>query len=380
MSKSDTSKADIQDIFLNTAGSYLEKYPTVKQQRKAIYSIMHCRGPLMGKHIDKCDRCGHLEISYNSCRNRHCPKCQASKQQVWINQVEASLPPVRYFHMVFTLPQELYELVYQYQQLCYSILFKASAKTVLQVASRPGFLGAQTGCLSVLHTWGQNMLYHPHIHMLVPSGGLSEDLMEWIPAGKKFFAPVKVLSKVFRGKFISMLEELISSGKIKFDLSAVKNQLYKKDWVVYSKKTFAGPGQVLQYMGRYTHRIAISNTRIISHDLQKVSFRWKDYRDGARWKIMQIDSLEFIRRFLLHVLPSNFYKIRYYGIFSLANRNQKLKYCFYLVQLQNFKKSNTLTAGVNRPIEPLFFKKCPVCHIGTLRFSALVLPGRGKYA
>jgi len=380
MSKSDTSKADIQDIFLNSAGSYLDKYPTVKQQRKAIYSIMHCRGPLMGKHIDKCDRCGHLEISYNSCRNRHCPKCQASKQQVWVNQLEASLPPVRYFHMVFTLPHELNELVYQYQQQCYPLLFKASAKTVLQVASRPGFLGAQTGCLSVLHTWGQNMLYHPHIHMLVPSGGLSEDLMEWIPAGKKFFAPVKVLSKVFRGKFISMLEELISLGTIQFDLSALKNQLYKKDWVVYSKKTFAGPGQVLQYLGRYTHRIAISNARIISHDLEKVSFRWKDYRDGARWKIMQVDSLEFIRRFLLHVLPSNFYKIRYYGIFSLAYRNQKLKYCFNLVQQLNFKISKSASSGDNRLSGQFLIKTCPVCRVGSLRFSALLLPGRGKYA
>jgi hypothetical protein len=380
MDKINTSNSAIQDIFIGSAESYLKKYPIVKQQRKAVYSIMNCRGPLMGKHIDKCDRCGHLEISYNSCRNRHCPKCQASKQQAWVNQLEAALPPVRYFHLVFTLPHELNELVYQYQQLLYPLLFKASAKTVLQVASRPGFLGAQTGCLSILHTWGQNMLYHPHIHMLVPSGGLSEDLLEWIPAGKKFFAPVKVLSKVFRGKFISMLEELIDMGKIQFDLSALKNQLYKKDWVVYSKKTFAGPGQVLQYMGRYTHRVAISNERVISYDLQKVSFRWKDYREGARWKIMQVDSLEFIRRFLLHVLPANFYKIRYYGIFSLANRNQKLKYCFNLVRQSNFKIPDRVTSGANRMIDHFVYRTCPVCQVGSLRFCTLLLPGRGKYA
>ena len=366
--------AGLQDIFASTAASYIEKFPTVKQQRKAIYAITNCRGPLMGRHIDKCDRCGHLEISYNSCRNRHCPRCQQSKQQEWVNQLTGTLPPVRYFHMVFTLPHELNELVYAHQQMCYPILFRASAQTVLQVASRPGFLGAQTGCLSVLHTWGQNLHYHPHIHMLVPAGGLSEDLVEWIPSGKKFFAPVKVLSRVFRGKFIGMLNELVDQGTISCDLAALKTELYRKDWVVYSKNTFAGPGQVLQYLGRYTHRVAISDSRIIAHHQGKVTFRRKDYRDRARWKLMQLDSLEFMRRFLFHVLPANFYKIRYYGILSLANRKQKLKYCFSLILRQNNKLYERIKTETDRQMTVKPFKTCPVCHVGILKFYALLLP------
>jgi len=370
-------QAEIQGIFVSGAASYLDKFPSNKQQRKAVFSIMHCRGPRLGKHIDKCNHCGHMEISYNSCRNRHCPKCQASKQQQWVNQLKASLPALRYFHLVFTLPHELNELVYKYQKDCYPLLFKASAQTVLQVASRPGFLGAQTGCLSILHTWGQNLQYHPHIHMLVPAGGLSEDLMEWIPSGKKFFVPVKVLSRVFRGKFMAMLEELTVQGKIKCDLPVLKTQLYKNDWVAYPKKSFAGPGQILSYLGRYTHRVAISNARIIAHQQGKVSFRWKDYRDGHRWKIMQLDTMEFMRRYLLHILPANFYKIRYYGILSLANRKQKLKHCLVLMRQQHIKTFHK-TMGGSHQTNPPTHRTCPLCHIGILMFFALLLPGAGK--
>jgi hypothetical protein len=370
------NKAEIQGIFACGAASYLKKFSSCTQQRKALFSIMHCRGPALGKHIDKCDSCGHIEISYNSCRNRHCPKCQARRQQQWVNQLEASLPPVRYFHLVFTLPHELNELVYKHQRDCYSILFKASAQTVLQVSSGPGFLGAQTGCLSVLHTWGQNLQYHPHIHMLVPAGGLSEDNLEWIPSGKKFFAPVKVLSRVFRGKFVNMLEDLIDRGMTCDNFSTLKAKLFSKDWVVYSKKTFAGPGQVLQYLGRYTHRIAISNSRIIAHKNNKVSFRWKDYRKGAGWKIMQLDTLEFMRRFLLHVLPNNFYKIRYYGILSLANRKEKLKHCCDLLEYQYAKLVHSIRKRSKQSNQP-FLNVCPQCHKGILRFCAILPPGSG---
>lgn len=370
------SKAEIQGIFACGAASYLRKYPSCTQQRKALFSIMHCRGSGMGKHIEKCDRCGHLEISYNSCRNRHCPKCQAGKQQQWVNHMEASLPPVRYFHLVFTLPHELNALVYKYQKDVYPLLFKASAQTVLQVASRTGFLGAQTGCLSILHTWGQNLQYHPHIHMLVPAGGLSEDQIEWIPSGKKFFAPVKVLSRVFRGKFIHMLEDLITREVIQFDFSNLKPQLYKKDWVVYSKKSFAGPGQILSYLGRYTHRVAISNSRIIAHRQGKVTFRWKDYRSNGRWKTMQLDTLEFMRRYLLHVLPNNFYKIRYYGILALANRKEKLKHCCELLEYQYAKLVHRIRKR-SKQINPPFRNVCPHCHEGILRFCAILPPGTG---
>jgi hypothetical protein len=375
MNQNNVSKAEIQGIFACGANSYLERFPANKQQRKAIYSIVNCRGPRLGKHIDKCDQCGHLEISYNSCRNRHCPKCQQSKQLEWVSQLKASLPPVRYFHLVFTLPHELNELVYKHQRDIYPLLFKASAQTILQVASKPGFLGARTGCLSILHTWGQNLQYHPHIHMLVPAGGLSEDNMEWIHSGKKFFSPVKVLSRVFRGKFCSMLEGLMANGKIQTDLPTLKAELYKRDWVVYVKKPFAGPTQIINYLGRYTHRIAISNSRILSHQNDKVSFRWKDYRNKAYWKTMQLDTLEFMRRFLLHVLPCNFYKIRYYGILALAYRSQILMQCQASIQLQEYKSS---IPEIYCEAAPEFLsRKCPNCRVGTLRFLKLLMPGAG---
>lgn len=375
MQPCNVSKVEIQGIFAEGASSYLEAYPTNKQQRKAIYAITNCRGPRLGKHIDKCDRCGYQEISYNSCRNRHCPKCQHSKSIEWVSQLKGILPPVRYFHLVFTLPHKLNELVYKNQKDLYPILFRASAQTVMQVAARPGFLGAQTGCLSVLHTWGQNLQYHPHIHMLVPAGGMSEDNMEWIHSGKKFFAPVKILSRVFRGKFSSMLESLTADGIINADLPAMKAELYKKDWVVYAKKPFAGPAQIINYLGRYTHRIAISNSRIINHQNNKVLFWWKDYRSKASWKTMQLDTSEFIRRFLLHVLPCNFYKIRYYGILALAHRNQALLNCRTLIQRQKKWEPPIEIQGSSIPVA--ITRKCPHCNIGKLAFYKLLLPGGG---
>ena len=379
MDITEVRKVEIQDIFAWGEDAYIDKYPWCKQQCKAMYSIIHCRKPPMGKHIDRCDQCGYYEISYNSCRNRHCPKCQASKQQQWIRQLEANLPPVRYFHLVFTLPSELNETIYKYQKLCYDLLFKVSAQTILQVASRPCFLGAQTGCLSVLHTWGQNLQYHPHIHMLVPAGGLSEDSIEWIKTGNKFFVPVKILSMVFRGKFIQQLEKLHIKKDIDIpgDFSTLKAKLYKKDWVVYSKKVFAGPVQVIKYLGRYTHRIAISNNRIIAHKNDKVDFLWKDYRDHNRWKTMQLDTLEFMRRYLLHVLPVNFYKIRYYGIFSLAGRKQKLKHCLVLIH-SSFNYWGEILA-VKRLQANIYLRKCPVCKKGLLRFEALLLPSINRF-
>lgn len=211
---------------------------------------------------------------------------------------------------------------YQYQKDCYDFLLKASAQTLLQVSLAPGFLGTKTGCLVVLYTWGQNLQFHPHVHMLVPAGGVAEDGMEWIAAGKKFFAPVKVLSRVFRARFLNMLEEFIVKKNIPYKLSGLKYRLYIKDWVVYAKKSFAGPAQVLNYLGKYTHCVVVSNARIMEHRNGKVTFRWKDYRNKTLWKTMQLDTLEFIRRYLLHVLPNNFYKIRYYGILWLIGIGQ----------------------------------------------------------
>ena len=329
--------------------------------------------PAMDQHMVQCDNCGKSITSYNSCRNRHCPKCQFSKQTKWVEQLENNLLPVAYFHVVFTLPQELHEIVYKTQGVAYSVLLKTAGKTLEQVAGYREFLGAQTGCVAVLHTWGQNLMYHPHVHMLVPAGGMDEDGMEWISSSKKFFVPVKMLSKIFRYKFLLLLEKTFSVNSIPLppDYQKLKDRLYEKEWVVYTKKPFKGPGQLLSYLGRYTHRVAISNSRILSHCDDKVTFRWKDYRDQNKWKTMELETCEFMRRFLLHVLPCGFYKIRYYGILANANRSMRLKHCLVLI--------TRLTASVSFIKEKVIpadgKRKCPFCQTGHMCFAGVIKNG-----
>ena len=323
---------EVADIFNQYGATYRAKHKLPLQSLKAMSAIENCRTIALGGHIDKCDNCGHESNSYNSCRNRHCPKCQGLAQIKWLEKREQELLPVKYFHLVFTIPSELNRLTLVNQKTMYGILFKAASETILMLAGQKKHLGAKPGIISILHTWGQKLMEHPHVHMLVTGGGISLDEKQWINSKKNFFISVKVLSIVFRGKFLYYLKKAYTSNELKFkgEIEKLKSQelfkqhldkLYKKQWVVYAKKPFGNAEKVLSYLGRYTHRIAISNHRIKKVENNKVSFQWKDYSDNNKKKIMRITAEEFIRRFLLHVLPSGFFKIRYYGL--LSSRNKK---------------------------------------------------------
>jgi hypothetical protein len=329
----------LQDIFIRSGEEFRRDHLLSPVQFKAMKAIEHCRTAAMGSHSYRCENCGHVEVVYNSCRNRHCPRCQWVKQQMWVDHVKSQLLPIRYFHVVFTLPEALNPLVLINHSLMYDLLFEASWHALRKTAINPAFLGAQTGALAVLHTWGQTLSLHPHIHMLVPAGGLDTDGWQWVKSPKKFFVPVKALSKIFRACYVRLLTEALKDKKLELPENhtelitpeRIKKELYKTDWVVYCKKCFAGPGQVITYLGRYTHRVAISENRIIEADENNVLFRWKDYRDHCRQKQMTLNTPEFIRRFMLHILPSGFYKIRYFGIFACVNRATKLSQCFELL-------------------------------------------------
>jgi hypothetical protein len=329
----------LQDIFIRSGEEFRRDHLLSPVQFKAMKAIEHCRTAAMGSHSYRCENCGHVEVVYNSCRNRHCPRCQWVKQQMWVDRVKSQLLPIRYFHVVFTLPEALNPLVLINHSLMYDLLFEASWHALRKTAINPAFLGAQTGALAVLHTWGQTLSLHPHIHMLVPAGGLDTDGWQWVKSPKKFFVPVKALSKIFRACYVRLLTEALKDKKLELPENhtelitpeGIKKELHKTDWVVYCKKCFAGPGQVISYLGRYTHRVAISENRIIEANENNVLFRWKDYRDHCRQKQMTLNTPEFIRRFMLHILPSGFYKIRYFGIFACVNRATKLSQCFELL-------------------------------------------------
>jgi len=330
--------AEIQDIFYEHGNEYIQKYRLPFNILKAINSIKDCRTARLGGHVDKCDECGHVRISYNSCRNRHCPKCQTLVKERWLENRKKDLLPVGYFHVVFTIPQELNNIVFTNQKGLYSILFQTVSETLLELAKDRKYLGTDIGFTSILHTWGQNLMYHPHLHCVVPSGGLSLDGRRWIDSNKDFFIPVKVLSRKFKGKFLHYLKEAYYNNKLKLIGDSQKlfekylfqdfiDKLYKKEWIVYCKPPFGSAEHVLQYLGRYTHRVAISNNRIIHFENGYVTFKWRDYRDKNKQKFMTVTAEEFIRRFLMHILPDKFVKIRHYGILSNRNRATKLRKC-----------------------------------------------------
>jgi hypothetical protein len=304
-------------------------------QLKVMSAVERCRTAALGGHVTRCETstCGHTVISFNSCRDRHCPKCQGAAAAKWLADREAELLPVPYFHVVYTLPSQLRDIAYQNKRVIYDLLMKASAETTLQIAADPKRLGAKIGITAVLHTWGSAMTHHPHVHMIVPGGGLSEDGNRWIAASADFLVHVNVLASLFRGKMLAMLSDAHAAGQLTFFNShagLADKKTFKRflaplrhiDWVVYCKPPFAGPKQVLRYLSRYTHRVAISNRRLVAADNGGVSFRWKDYRiEGPeRWKTMTLTPHEFIRRFLIHVLPRGFHRIRHYGLFANGNR------------------------------------------------------------
>jgi Putative transposase/Transposase zinc-binding domain len=326
--------------FIENNRSWL-RWPHIKVLR----AIAHCRTAALGGHRDQCPRCGYQAISYNSCRNRHCPKCQTATRDKWLAARQQELLPVPYSHVVFTLPQELSLLALQNKKTIYSLLFRASAETLLQVAADPKHLGAQIGFLSVLHTWGQNLLHHPHVHCVIPAGGLSPDHSRWVRTRYAFFLPVKVLSRVFRGKFTAGLKRLFRQRKLVFagKLQPLANPkafrsflrpLFRKDWIVYAKAPFGGPHHVLHYLARYTHRVAISNHRLVAFEDNRVTFRWKDYAHGNKQSTMTLSTDEFLRRFLLHVLPRAFVRIRFFGFLANRRRTSLLPLCQQLLAQQ----------------------------------------------
>lgn len=335
-------RLELADILRAHGPAYRARHPVSPEQSKVMTSLVQCRTAMLGGHVDSCDGCGFVRISYNSCRDRHCPKCQASERAAWVDARLERLLPVEYFHVVFTLPEQLNPLILKNRRVLYTLLFKAVSETLLELTADPKRLGSQIGFTAVLHTWGQNLLFHPHLHCVVTGGGLSLDGNKWVPSREGYFLPVQVLSQLFRGKFLAKLKQLYQSGQLTLTGSIANmaqprifqqmlDQLYRKKWVVYAKPPFGGAEQVYRYLGRYTHRVAISNSRLISMQDGRIQFQYKDYADDQKNKRMTLSADEFLRRFLLHVLPKGFVRIRHYGLLASANVKTKLKRCQWLL-------------------------------------------------
>jgi hypothetical protein len=354
--------------FLDTYGTTL-----TRQQRRAFRDLTACRTAALGGHVLECAECGHQQIAYNSCGNRHCPTCQATAAARWLEAQEAKLLPVPYFHLVFTLPRVLGPLVLANQRVVYDLLLRSAAQTVLEVAANPNHLGAQTGLLVVLHTWGQNLHFHPHAHCVVPGGGLALDGTSWVAARPRFFLPVKILSAVFRGKFLEALREAHTQGQLQvpgadstadptWDFEGLVSAAVKTAWVVYSKPPFGGPKVVLKYLARYTHRVAISNRRLRRLKGGRVWFDYKDYAHRRKKRTMELSAVEFARRFLLHILPPGFVRIRHYGLLSNRHCRDKLAACRQLLESVPVAQADPVEP-VER-IEPSAISPpwaCPVC-------------------
>ncbi|WP_316978860.1 IS91 family transposase [Shumkonia mesophila] len=361
---------EVADIFRAAGPAYRSAHAghLSLHQLKVMSAIEHCRTAALGGHVEACEDCGHWRIAYNSCRNRHCPKCQGAAARTWLAERQADLLPVGYFHVVFTLPAEVADIAFHNKALVYDLLFRAASETVLTIAADPKHLGARIGITAVLHTWGSALAHHPHVHMIVPGGGIALDGSRWVPSRPAFLLPVRMLGKLFRRLFLTRLIALHDAGRLAFfgtlaplagrraflhHLSPVR----KKRWVVYAKAPFAGPEAVLAYLSRYTHRVAISNRRLIGFDETGVTFRYKDYRrDGAdRQQVMTLAADEFIRRFLLHVLPRGFHRIRHYGLLAGASRQAGLDRARELLAVAP-------PADDDGPEEPLDTRPpCPCC-------------------
>ncbi len=372
---------EVADVFRHFGQAFRDQHGASlsNPRRRAMIAIETCRTAALGGHVEQCGDCGHQRVSYNSCGNRNCPKCQGLARAQWLEDRQAELLDVPYYHVVFTVPDEVAVIAFQNQTVLYDILFRAASETLRTIAADPKHLGAEIGFLAVLHTWGQNLLHHPHLHCLVPGGGIAPDGGSWIPCRPRFFLPVRVLSRMFRGLFLHYLKKAFAADELTF-FSAYRHlhepatfrrylaSVHDTEWVVYVKRPFAGPEQVLDYVGRYTHRVAISNSRLVSMDNGKVRFRWKDYRDGNRQKIMTLDAGEFIRRFLIHVLPDGFHRIRYYGFLGNCHRARKLVLCRELLGMIPPAPADP-SADYRDRFEALTgrsLRECPHCHAGIM--------------
>ncbi len=376
------SGPEVADIFRRYGAAYRESHGAslCTAQRRVMSAIELCRTAALGGHIERCDRCDYRRVCYNSCRDRHCPKCQSLARAQWLEDRRSELLDTQYFHVVFTLPQPIAAIALQNKEIVYNILFRTAGETLRTIAADPKHLGAQIGFFAVLHTWGQALFHHPHLHCVVPGGGISMDGTRWISCRRTFFLPVLVLARLFRRLFLDYLRKAFDAGDLQFFSSLESLRMrdaflrhiaptQKKDWVVYAKRPFAGPEQVLKYVARYTHRIAISNNRLLDIDDGKVQFRWKDYRDDNRHKTMTLSADEFIRRFLLHVLPDGFQRIRYFGFLANRYRTEKLALCRQLMQMPPPTPTREIGKDYRDRYEALTgisLKTCPLCRRGTM--------------
>ena len=388
----DRPKWEVANVFRRYGEAYRDKHGVSMStgQRRVMTAIELCRTAALGGQIEQCDECGQRRICYRPCGNRHCPKCQSLARAEWIEDRQAELLNCEYFHVVFTVPDRIAAIAYQNKEVVYNILFQATAETLRTIASDPKRLGAEIGFFAVLHTWGSNLLHHPHLHCVIPGGGLSPDGARWIPCKPGFFLPVRVLSRLFRRLFLERLHGAFDSGKLKFfttlerlqdrrELVRYLEPVSKSQWVVYAKPPFAGPEKVLDYVGRYTHRVAISNNRLLDIEAGQVRFRYKDYRDHSQQKTMTLSAEEFIRRFLLHVLPHGFHRIRYFGFLGNRYRQDKLARCRQLLGMalpevsseppvvQDYRDRYETLTGTS-------LRQCPFCHRGHMIVVREILP------
>lgn len=382
---------EVADIFRQCGAQYREIHgPSMsREQYRAMRAIEVCRTAYLGGHLDVCDNdeCRAPRYSYNSCRNRHCPKCQSLAKAEWLEARMAELLPIPYYHVVFTIPEEVASVAFQNKRPVYTILFRAASETLRTIAADPKNLGAEIGFLALLHTWNQQLLHHPHLHCVIPGGGLSPDHTQWKPCRPGFFLPVRVLSRLFRAKFLFYLAQAFDQGKLQFfsDLKPLTEpeafrqflrRNHKQEWVVYAKPPFGGPAQVLDYLGRYTHRVAIANNRLQTFADGKVTFQWRDRKKHNRIRFMTLDAEEFIRRFLIHILPNGFAKIRYFGFLANRQRRNRLSLCRLLLnvppsetdpQILDWKTRHERLTGESLDI-------CPVCHKGRMHTVQVLQP------
>src|SRR6266550_205184 len=370
---------ELADIFRQHGPAYRQAHPLPLYQHRLMQAIETCRTAVMGGSVEWCDHCQYMHIRYRSCRNRHCPKCQGAAREKWLQQRQSELLPSEYFHVVFTLPEPIAAIAFYNKELVYDLLFAATAETLLTIAGDPRHLGVEIGFFAVLHSWGQNLHFHPHLHCVIPGGGLSADHDRWIQGRRRFLLPVKILSRFFRRVFLDALEKAHAAGELQFfgELESLRDPqaiarylapLRQREWVVYAKAPFGGPQHVLEYLGRYTHRVAISNRRLLALEQGHVSFQWKDYRDGQKQKVMTLSAEEFIRRFLQHALPPGFQRIRYYGFLANCHRAAKLDLCRRLLATacsdllpQPDQCREFLVAVTGSQL-----RLCPQCHVGIL--------------
>jgi hypothetical protein len=378
---------ELADIFREHGPAYRQSHCLPRDPLRVMRAIEICRTAALGGHLEKCSHCTHKRNAYNSCRNRHCPKCQSVARAKWVESRKLELLPVEYFHVVFTLPEPIAQLALQNKALVYNILFRASAATLLTIAGDRKHLGAGIGFFSVLHTWSQNLLHHPHVHCVVPGGGLSPDRQRWMACRPGFFLSVRVLSRLFRRLFLEQLQKAFDQRQLQFfgDLKPLQHApafvrylapWKDAEWVVYAKPPFGGPQQVLEYLGRYTHRVAISNQRLLALESGQVSFQWKDYRHKHKQnsKVMTLEVEEFIRRFLIHTLPAGLQRIRYGGMLANCNRKNNLALCRRLLApLSDLLPQASDCAGLCETLQPESERRCPQCGIGTM-IRVAILP------